>query len=296
MKVVSIFLFLFITTASIDGQVTNVAAGLWSNAALWSNNHIPTSNDSVYLSYNITIDVNANCKALNTNGKLVTVNPGIVLNILSNPADIDGNIYNTIAICKLVCMSENLTVSRYRNGDSIPEVTDSVQWINLQTGGWCWYNNDSAAYAATYGKLYNWFAIHDPRGLSPAGWHIPSGAEWKKIIKCISPAADTSFTIVGRNLPGGGAMKEIGLTHWLSPNTDATNTSGFSGLPGGYRSGADNSIGISNYIGKYGYFWSATNVSGNNSAWYISLSYNDNLISMAYTDTGHGFSVRCIRD
>src|SRR5947209_3353683 len=100
MKAHFIFFFLFIINASF-GQVTNVKAGMWSDITVWSNNKIPTSNDSIYLSYNITINVNANCKALNTNGHNVIVNSGVTFNILRTSnviSDIDGNVYNIVTI------------------------------------------------------------------------------------------------------------------------------------------------------------------------------------------------------
>ena len=121
-------------------------------------------------------------------------------------------------------MDKNLDVDRYRNGDPIPKVTDPTAWVALTTGAYCYYNNDSATYAATYGKLYNWYAVNDPRGLAPAGWHIPSDAEWATIETCLGGAS-----------VAGGEMKETGTIHWQSPNTGATNSSGFTGLPGGYR-------------------------------------------------------------
>ena len=96
-------------------------------------------------------------------------------------------------------------------------------WATLTTGAYCYYNNDSATYAATYGKLYNWYAVNDPRGLAPAGWHVPSDAEWTELINCL-----------GGEDVAGGKMKAVSAL-WYSPNTGATNSSGFTGLPGGYR-------------------------------------------------------------
>ena len=137
---------------------------------------------------------------------------------------------------------KNLDVTTYRNGDEIPEVTDNTQWINLTTGAWCYYNNDQSN-NATYGKLYNWYAVNDSRGLAPEGWHIPSNAEWT-----------TLTDYLGGSSVAGGKMKETGTSHWQSPNTGATNESGFSALPGGLRTPTPlfNSIGL-------GYFcWAST--------------------------------------
>jgi uncharacterized protein (TIGR02145 family) len=144
----------------------------------------------------------------------------------------------------------NATVSVYRNEDTIPYVDNTAAWAALTTGAWCYYNNDPST-EATYGKLYNWYAVNDPRGLAPVGYKVPTDAEWT-----------TLTTFLGGPIVAGGAMKEVGLCHWISPNTDATDSSGFTGLPGGSR---DHDGGFS-YIGNYGNFWSSTEYSTVN-AW-----------------------------
>src|SRR6266487_1634854 len=126
----------------------------------------------------------------------------------------------SIKICDQVWMLKNLDVSTYRNGDPIPKISDNAAWLALTTGAYCYYDNDSANYAATYGKLYNWFAVNDPRGLAPAGWHVPTDAEFTTLVE----------TCLGGWQVAGGKMKEIGTTHWASPNEGATNSSGFTGL------------------------------------------------------------------
>jgi uncharacterized protein (TIGR02145 family) len=141
-----------------------------------------------------------------------------------------------------VWMRKNLDVRTYRNGDKIPHVKSKAIWDTLTTGAWCWYNNDSATGAA-YGKLYNWYAVNDPRGLAPTGWHVPSDAEW-----------DTLSTFLGGDGYAGGKMKETGTTHWWDPNADATNSSGFTALPGGTRY----YLGEFFDAGGYGYWWSST--------------------------------------
>ena len=161
--------------------------------------------------------------------------------IAANLTDLDEINYAPIVIGTQKWMNKNLTTGRYRNGDLIPQVKNAAKWTELTTGAWCWYNNDSAN-GAVYGKLYNWYAVTDPRGLAPKGWHVPSDDEWT-----------TLFTVLGNN--AGGKMKETGTTHWLSPNTHATNRSGFTALPGGYCSGF---YGNFNHIGLYGNWWSST--------------------------------------
>ena len=157
------------------------------------------------------------------------------LQSLSNVVDIDGNSYKTVKIGSQIWMSENLKTSRFRNGDSIPIVTDDIAWKNLITGGRCWYNNDSTAYEIPYGNLYNWFAVADNRNICPTSWHVPSDAEWTILIEYLGLVSEV-----------GGKLKSIGTTYWDSPNYGATNESGFSALPAGLRifDGSFEGIGV----------------------------------------------------
>ena len=174
--------------------------------------------------------------------------------------------------------STNLDVEYYRNGDIIPQVTDPTAWANLTTGAWCYYNNDPAN-GPIYGKLYNWYAVNDPRGLAPAGWHVPTDAEWTNYI-----------TLLGAS--PGGKMKETGTAHWNSPNTGATNSSGWTGLGGGYRDYTDGSF-LS--IKVYGLWWSSTEFSSTN-AYSRYLSYNTATVIANPPNKNRGYSVRLIRD
>jgi hypothetical protein len=186
---------------------------------------------------------------------------------------------STVTICAQVWMTKNLDVTTYRNGDAIPQVTDATAWANLTTGAWCYYNNDPAN-GPIYGKLYNWYAVNDTRGLAPTGYHVPSDGEWTTLETCL-----------GGSSVAGGAMKEIGTTHWLSPNTGATNSSGFAGLPGGFRV----FDGTFNYVGGNGYWWSSTEYD-TAYAWNRYLYWNDSDVSRYLNDKTFGFSVRCLRD
>jgi uncharacterized protein (TIGR02145 family) len=197
----------------------------------------------------------------------------------------------TVTICMQVWAIKNLDVDRYRNGDPIPKVTDPTAWSVLTTGAYCYYNNDSATYAATYGKLYNGYAVNDPRGLAPEGWHIPSNDEWNILVKCIDPAADTTCSVCSQSTIAGGAMKETGTTHWTAPNNGATNSSGFTGLPGGYRINTGNFI----TVGSYGGWWSSTDFS-TTYTWSRRLNYNSSDIFRDFSNKPYGFSVRCLRD
>jgi uncharacterized protein (TIGR02145 family) len=173
-------------------------------------------------------------------------------------------------------MKQNLDVATYSNGDTIPEVTDSIQWASLTTGAWCYYNNDPAN-EASYGKLYNWYAINDSRGLAPMGWHIPSSAEWDNLIN-----------VLGGSTKAGGNLKSISL--WASPNDGATNLIGFSANPGGYR----DLNGSFNSLGTYG-SWISTYTSGG----YV---YSRSMASISYGVTTNfgspliGYSVRCVKN
>jgi uncharacterized protein (TIGR02145 family) len=188
--------------------------------------------------------------------------------------------YPSVTICCQSWMTKNLDVDTYRNGDAIPQVTDPTTWAALTTGAWC-YNNNSPANDAIYGKLYNWYAVNDPRGLAPEGWHIPTDFEWTTLENCLGGAS-----IVG------GAMKEIGTTHWTTPNLGATNISGWTGLPGGYRNPTNGTF-IS--VGNYGYWWSSTEFN-TSFAWLRYLFFNNGTLSRDGSPMQGGFSVRCIRD
>ena len=179
-------------------------------------------------------------------------------------------------------MAENLRVSRYRNGESIAIVTDITAWSGLTTGGRSWYNNDSTTYEYPYGNLYNWYAVADNRGICPTGWHVPSDAEWT-----------TLTTYLGGEIVAGGKMKSTGTAYWKYVNTGATNESGFSALPGGFR----NNDGSFDIIRNYVFFWSATEYDISY-AWIRSLYYNNGYV---YRNSSSffksvGASVRCLKD
>jgi uncharacterized protein (TIGR02145 family) len=180
-----------------------------------------------------------------------------------------------IRIGTQVWTTVNLNVDHYRNGDSIPQVKDSIEWSNMTTGAWCYYHNDTA-YGRIYGKLYNWYAVTDSRGLAPAGWHIPSDSEWTTLTDFLGDQA-------------GGKMKATIL--WSYPNTGATNSSGFTGLPGSSRF----SDGRYAYIGEFGNFWSASEFNPNN-AWFRDLDYGNAYVFRGVNFKKNGYSVRSVRD
>jgi uncharacterized protein (TIGR02145 family) len=182
----------------------------------------------------------------------------------------------TVTIGSQVWTSKNLDVATYRNGDVIPQVQDENAWAKLTTGAWCYYDND-ASNGTKYGKLYNWYAVNDPRGLAPKGYHIPTDAEWTQL-----------SDYLGGDEEAGTKMKST--SGWFE-NGNGTNSSGFSGLPGGGRSGSGTFVNI----GKDGYWWSSTE-GGTNYAWDRSLLYYDGDVNRTNGSKENGFSVRCLRD
>jgi uncharacterized protein (TIGR02145 family) len=197
-----------------------------------------------------------------------------------NLSDIQGNQYQTIRIGDQVWMAENLNVDRFRNGDRIPEAKTDEEWKRAGEKGepaWSYYDNDPAN-SVRYGKLYNWFAVTDPRGLAPRGWHIPSDPEWTAL---------TDY--LGGEDAAGSRMKS---TSGWKENGNGTNESGFSGLPGGFR----NHDGEFYSIGGFGYWWSSTE-NYPNYAWYRFLYFTNGNVTRSFTRKAEeGFSVRCLRD
>jgi uncharacterized protein (TIGR02145 family) len=192
--------------------------------------------------------------------------------------DIDGNVYETVKIGTQVWMAENLKVTHYRNGDAIPDVTDSLIWQILTIGACCVYDN-SEENVPVYGYLYNWYTVSDSRNITPAGWHVPTDAEWETLVDYL-----------GGTSSAGGKLKETGEDHWNSPNTGAVNEGGFTALPGGFRS-VD---GDFYSMGNYAYFWSLSE--SDDYAWCLALCCDYSRIQRAgYSKLG-GFSVRLVRD
>ena len=201
-----------------------------------------------------------------------------------NITDGEGNSYKTVTIGTQTWMAENLKVSKYNDGTTIPNIIDNTQWQNDTSGAWSYYNND-VANNTKYGKLYNWYAVskisNGNKNVCPTGWHVPTDAEWKVL---------TDY--LGGESIAGGKLKEIDTTSWNSPNTDATNTSLFSGLPGGARG----TNGGYDYSGSGGYWWSSAE-SNTDDAWYRYLSYSGGYAGRDYGYfKGSGLSVRCLRD
>ncbi len=200
-------------------------------------------------------------------------------------SDIHGNFYPSVIINGQEWTQKNLNVMQYRNGDPIPSGA-SANWSSADSAGavmWNWdVQNGYWGGVAKYGRLYNWHAVNDERGLCPAGWHVPSEAEWTALT-----------TFLGGSELAGGRMKS-NTEGWVVPNAGATNSSGFSALAGGYgQSGT-----IYQALGYYGNWWTSTDRPDFNaySAWFISINNNSKILTLGYNDKEQAFSVRCLKD
>ena len=209
------------------------------------------------------------------------VGDGIIFNpnlTYGSVNDIDGNTYKTIQIGTQTWMAENLKTTKYNDGSALSLITDKTTWANTSNPGYCWFDNDESSSRPTYGALYNWHAAK-AGNLCPIGWHVSTNDEW------------TALTTLA-----GEGLKEYGTRHWNPPNTGASNESGFTALPGGYR----DLHGTFGLIGKWGRWWTSTEkIAANNVAYgycwalYYSLGIakgND------YDDKHSGFSIRCVKD
>lgn len=197
--------------------------------------------------------------------------------------DQDGNIYKTVTIGTQTWMAENLRTTKYNDGSAIDHVTDNEEWTDLTTGAYCNYNNTTdAVQIATYGRLYNWHAV-DLNKLAPAGWHMPSAAEWT-----------TLANYLGGSEIAGGKLKENGINHWKTYNEGATNETGFTALPGGARSHTGGFISFE----ERGMWWSATYDVLNFAFSRYLYNNNDDFIQASYDSSylTSGFSVRLIKD
>jgi uncharacterized protein (TIGR02145 family) len=207
--------------------------------------------------------------------------------IYGKMTDQEGNVYKTIIIGSQEWMAENLKTSTYRNGNNIPNITNSL-WFSLNNGAFCNYNNETTG-ECPLGKLYNWYAVVDSRNLCPTGWHIPTNQEWNNLIGELDPNSNTIANVVQSTI-AGGKLKSTETNNWISPNVSANNESGFSGLGGGGRY-------FNGYfdIGNYGIWWSSTSVDSG-SAWSRFLYHNNGDIAKSSNLKQDGFSVRCLRD
>jgi len=194
--------------------------------------------------------------------------------------DVEGNTYPTIKIDDQWWMAENLTTTKFRGGDDIPNVTGQGEWANLQDAAYCNSGNDPVI-AEDYGRLYNWHAVTDGRKICPEGWHVSNDDDWSTLID-----------FLGGNQVAGGKLKQTGNEYWNNPNSDATNESGFSALPGGVRNA---NTGDFAGMGSTGSWWSASAQNADNGyAW--GLTTINGAIAHYNLNKKSGLSVRCVKD
>jgi uncharacterized protein (TIGR02145 family) len=244
----------------------NALANQNDNSCLYLNASCNDGNSSTYADV-----INSSCQCVGTpliNGLYY---PG------AGVTDVDGNTYTSVVINGQEWMQQNLAVSKYNNGDLIPVVIADASWQSSTTGAYSIYNN-TGSNNTTYGKIYNGFAVVDNRGLCPTGWHVPTDAEWTLL-----------ENFLGGSTVAGGKLKA--LTTWNSPNTSATNSSGWTGLGGGYRT----SVGNFFSQGNFGYWWSSSFDISNNGQ-YRRLDYNNAVVTHNSVNKQYGFSVRCLHD
>jgi uncharacterized protein (TIGR02145 family) len=192
--------------------------------------------------------------------------------------DLDGNFYKTVKIGKQAWMSENLAVSHFRNGDTIPEVQSDEEWETHGNKGkpaWC-YEENNPVKGRKYGKLYNWYAVSDPRGLSPDGWHVPSDQEWVRFITNMGGPTVAALKMRTNGLTNEGSEKSGDDFKW----------------PAG---GARNDLGKFSGIGSYGYWWSSTEFASSK-AWIRNLDYLKCYVNSPSFSKKYGLSVRCIKN
>ena len=203
----------------------------------------------------------------------------------------DGTEYKIVKIGEQWWMAENLSAIKYNDGTDLLLITGNIEWTELKTPGYCWYNNDADTYKKTYGALYNWYAVNY-KNICPAGWHVPSDSDWKSLERSVGLSLNEPDSAGIRGTIHGGLLKQADTSNWKSPNKDATNKSGFSALPGGHRNWASGEF-IDN--GLYGTWWSGTEADSSY-AWRRTLYYNDGKIRRFTSHKRDGFSVRCVKN
>lgn len=279
------------TTATCGGEITSDGnSQIVSRGVCWSSNQLPTIADSKTIDgsglgaftselTNLNPNTTYFVRAYATNSYLTGYGNELSFATSGTVTDIDGNVYNTVTIGTQVWLVENLKTTKYRNGETIPNVTNYYDWTFLTTGAYCDYGNNPEN-SLTYGRLYNWYSVNDSRNIAPIGWHVPSLEDWAILWEYLG------------GMFSGGKLKETGTAHWQNPNTGATNESGFTALPGGGRGFyTEGDQGMS----KSGIWWLSTQQSSTE-ALSFSLSYNDDWIRQWNSIKYSGFSIRCVKD
>lgn len=206
--------------------------------------------------------------------------------------DAEGNKYKTVVIGNQTWMAENLKTTRFRNGDIIPLRSDSNAWKSsglAKETAWCYYDNNSS-HDDDYGKLYNWYTVVDSRQICPKGWHVPSNEEVEELIVYLSPDVGSFMTAGGKMKSTGTLQAGTGL--WHEPNSEATNSTGFTGHPGGVRW---EDGGKFNAMGSFGYWFTSTDGDTNIGGMYA-LSNANGILTRSGMPKRAGGSCRCVKD
>lgn len=288
------------TTATGGGNITSDGGSpITSRGVCWSTNQTPTIANSKTLNgtgiggfSSILTGLTTNTVyyvrsyATNAIGTSYGSESSVILYLNShgpNVTDVDGNLYHSVKIGSQIWTVENLKTTKYRNGNLIGTTSPATLDISAQnTPKYQWTFGDNESNVATYGRLYTWYAATDSRNVCPAGWHVPTDSEWT-----------TLTTYLGGESVAGGKLKEAGTSHWISPNTGATNSCGFSALPGGYRSN-DGTFYANGYSGTW---WSSTE--GSTSTYLarvLGVGFDFSRANRGYTIESGGLSIRCVKD
>ncbi len=292
------------STAMCEGTVTSEGASdVTARGVCWSTSPSPNLSDNVndegggsgaFISEitGLTSGTQYYVRAYATNGSGTSYGKTRTFTALitGTVTDIDGNTYRTVKIGDQWWMAENLKVTHYRSGAPINGFTSKREWREDSEGAYCYYNNSEGSTLA-YGMLYNWYAVNNPAGLAPEGWHIPSDEEWKELEMNLGMSSVDANETGWRGTDQGGQMKTYDDPHWRIPNVGATNKSGFSAVPGGFR----DRDAIYDGGGESAILWTSTDL-GERSAWYRWIHYDGTTILRMGCHCRYGFSVRCVRD
>jgi uncharacterized protein (TIGR02145 family) len=285
-----------LTTAQGTGEITNDGGlAITDRGICWNTTGTPTIADNhtaagsggeIFFATltELTIGTTYYVRSYATNSLGTGYGNEVIFIQMEPVTDADGNAYSVITIGTQVWMGENLKTTKFNDGTAIPTVTTGMNWANTTTPAFCWYNDNEPEYKATYGALYNWFAVNTGK-LCPAGWHVPTSDEFTTLI---------AFN--GGEKTAGGPLKEAGTAHWAAPNVGATNGSGFTALPGGGRYNIGSQGGAFSDLGKYGYHWSSSSSIETEFAISFEMGYDFNQVSKDEYSKRDGGTVRCIKN
>jgi uncharacterized protein (TIGR02145 family) len=262
-------------TVATDSAFTSILAGYNKHDCLNTNSHsVAGLTDGINYYYKIY--------AYNSIGESISSETITMTTSLVPVTDADGNVYTYVQIGTQQWIVEPLKTTKFNDGSVIPPLPDAGDWAADTNGAYCWYNNDSATYKATYGALYNWYAVNSvaPALLAPTGWKVPTDADWTTLI-----------TLLGGLTVAGGKLKELGTAHWNAPNVGATDEVSFMLLPTGYRS--DAGLFVTN--GTTSDTWSSSEKDAT-TAWAREVFYSDIIMNRIFGYKKAGYAVRCMRD